>query len=335
MKLKNFLNTFFLLTILFSQSSVYADPISDFDENSEFVRQLGSGSPLRLSKLVERFLFAGVLDYQIGDEWGKKVVDPARRPETDPVYYGAVHATAFFNSATAFYLGRFAGQHVMATNHHVMSSDWECDGRSVNFTARKKRHRCKAFIGSWPEVDLALFTLEGNALVDRDLQDVGRNFDFLDNVSVDLPLLTAGFGIAGNASRQMVVNENDDCRVISGDGEFRLLADPDRYNPADYKAWSFATGCSVSHGDSGSAVFSRLSGKLVGIVWTGAIPKERRVQRSSYLREMQSRRDEEVWSLLTYVVPAEKIAERLRAAILSGELTAEQHAVVLALLGRR
>jgi hypothetical protein len=314
---------------------VRADRLAIFDEDTEIVRELGSGSPLRLSALIERHFFAGVSDYQIGDEWGKKVVDSARRPETDPVYYRTVHATAFFNSATAFYLGRFVGQHVMATNHHVMSSDWECDGRSANFTVRKKRHRCKEFIGSWPEVDLALFTLETNPEVDRDLQGVGGNFDFANSISADLPLLTAGFGVAGNASRQMVVNENADCRVISGDDEFRLLADPDRYNPATYKAWSFATGCSVSHGDSGSAVVSRQNGKVVGIVWTGAIPKEERVQRSSYLRELQLRRDEEVWSLLTYVVPAKKIAERLRRALTDGELTEEQQSLVRELLNGR
>lgn len=317
------------------EARVRANSLAIFDEDTEIVRELGSGSPLRLSSLIERLLLAGVLDYQIGDEWGKKGVDSARRPETDPVYFRAVHATAFFNSATAFYLGRFAGQHVMATNYHVMSSDWECDGRSANFTFRKKRHRCRELIGSWPEVDLALFTLETNPEVDRDLQGVGGNFDFANSISVDLPLLTAGFGVAGNAARQMVVNENADCRVMSGDDEFRLLADPDRYNPATYKAWSFASGCSVSHGDSGSAVFSRLNGKVVGIVWTGAIPKEERVQRSSYLRELQLRRDEEIWSLLTYVVPAKKIAERLRRALSDGELSEEQQSVVRELLGVR
>lgn len=335
MKIKHFPLTILGIATLSALHTVHADRGFVSEENSEFVRELGSGLPVRVSTLLERFLFAGVLDYQIGDEWGKKVIDPARRPETDPVYFRAVHATAYFNSATAFYLGRFAGQHVMATNHHVLGSDWECDGRSANFTVRKKRHRCKELIGSWPEVDLALFTLEGNAEADRDLLGVGRNFDFFNIVSKDLPLLTAGFGIAGNASRQMVINENGDCRVISGDNEFRLLADPDRYNPATYKAWSFATGCSVSHGDSGSAVLSRMDGRVVGIVWTGAIPKEERVQHSSYLAEIQSRRDEEVWSLLTYVVPAKKIAERLRSALSNGELNARQQSVVRELLGER
>lgn len=335
MTIKHFLLTTLGIASLSALHTVHADRGFVFVENSEFVRELGSGLPVRVSTLFERFLFAGVLDYQIGDEWGKKVIDPDRRPETDPVYFRAVHGTAYFNSATAFYLGRFAGQHVMATNHHVLGSDWECDGRSANFTVRKKRHRCKELIGSWPEVDLALFTLEGNAEADRDLLGVGRNFDFFNIVSKDLPLLTAGFGIAGNASRQMVINENGDCRVISGDNEFRLLADPDRYNPATYKAWSFATGCSVSHGDSGSAVLSRMDGRVVGIVWTGAIPKEERIQRSSYLAEIQSRRDEEVWSLLTYVVPAKKIAERLRSALSNGELNARQQSIVRELLGER
>lgn len=297
-----------------------------------YVRGLGSGEPIRVSQIIERFLFAGVRDYQIGDEWGKKPVDTSRLRDADPVYIGAVHATASFNSATAFYLGRFAGQHVMATNHHVLSSDWECDGRSANFTIRNRRHRCKALIGSWPEIDLALFTLESSNAVDSDLRGLGRNFDFAGDLRANVRLLTAGYGIAGNSSRQIVVNENQDCRVISADNDFRFIADPDRFNPADYKAWSFATGCSVSHGDSGSAVIRRSSGEVVGVVWTGAIPKQERVQSSAFLRELQERADEEIWSLLTYAVPAKKIAERLLSALSENEIAAEHQPTVRELL---
>lgn len=130
----------------------------------------------------------------------------------------------------------------------------------------------------------------------------------------------------------MMVNENNDCRVVSGLNEFRFMADPDRYNPADYRAWSFATGCSVSHGDSGSAIVNRKSGAIVGLIWTGAIPKEAKIQSSQFIRDLQNRDDEEIWSLLTYAVPALKIKDRLNDALNSGELAVRHYPIVQELL---
>ncbi|MEN9825671.1 MAG: hypothetical protein RI953_1416 [Pseudomonadota bacterium] len=290
------------------------------NQTDHYVRRLGSGQLLSIENDALEFLFAGVRDYQIGDEWGKREVDITSLPSQDEVYRRSVNATAFFNSATAFYLGKFAGEHVMATNHHVLDRDSDCSGRQIHFTVRKQKYRCKALIGSWPEIDLALFVLENPGTADDDLLPYAGNFDFNAPLAEDTRLLTAGFGIAGNPGRKMVVNENPDCRIVSSQGEYRLMADPDKYNPADYKAWSFATGCSVSHGDSGSSVVNRQTGGVVGIVWTGAIPKEERIQHSSYIKEIQSRRDEEIWSLLTYVVPAEKIATKLRQELSSGSI---------------
>lgn len=293
-----------------------------------YVPQLGSGRQLFIQSLLDFLEFAGVRDYQIGDEWGKKSLDPQRMSEPGSAYARTVQATGFFNSATAFYLGRFAGEHVMATNHHVLPSNSECIGKTVNFTYRKKKYRCRAMIGSWPEIDLALFTIEGGESANQDLTPFARNFDFTSAVSSNMPLLTVGFGIADNPGRQMMVNENKDCRVISGQNEFRLMADPDRYNPAEYKAWSFSTGCSVSHGDSGSPLVNRTNGAVIGLLWTGAIPKESRVQSSAFLATMQSRGDEDIWTLLTYVVPAIKIKETLSGLLDAGQIQSQYVALL-------
>lgn len=327
----------FVLAILFSnfidvKASAYqiASPQQEFLPS--FVPQLGSGRQIFIQTLLDVLEFSGVRDYQIGDEWGKKGVDAQRMSEVGSAYARTVQATGFFNSATAFYLGRFAGEHVMATNHHVLPSNSECIGKTVNFTYRKKKYRCRAMIGSWPEIDLALFTIEGGESANQDLLPFARNFDYTSTVSTDMPLITAGFGIADNPGRQMMINENKDCRVMSGQNEFRLMADPDRYNPADYKAWSFSTGCSVSHGDSGSPLVNRTSGSVIGLLWTGAIPKELRVQSSAFLAAMQSRRDEEIWSLLTYVVPAIKIKETLNGLLEAGQIQREYVALLREML---
>ena len=301
-----------------SLQSVFSIAAGEPVENH--VPHLGSGRLLPVLNSALEFLFAGVRDYQIGDDWGKKEIDVTSLPIKDAVYRRSVNATAFFNSATAFYLGKFAGEHLMATNHHVLERESDCTGKLVQFTVRNQRYRCKAMIGSWPEIDLALFILENPGAADADLPAYAGNFNFKSAPAENTPLLTAGFGIAGNPGRKMMVNENQDCRIVSPQGEYRLMADPDRYNPAEYKAWSIATGCSVSHGDSGSSVVNRETGDVVGIVWTGAIPKEERIQHSSYIKLIQSRRDEEIWSLLTYVVPAEKIGAKLRRELQSGNI---------------
>lgn len=299
-----------------------------------FVPKLGSGVPIPLQSFEDVLEFSGIRDYQIGDEWGKKEVEPSKLSQRDSVYVRAVQATAFFNSATSFYLGKFGGEHVMATNHHVLSSDAGCRGRTVHFSLRDSKYSCKAMIGSWSDVDLALFTLEADPKADQDLSPYAKNFDFNSVIFENTSLLTAGFGIAGNRNRKMMVNENSDCRVISGRDEFRYMADPDQLNPAEYKTWSFATGCSVSHGDSGSAIVNRTSGAVLGLLWTGAIPKEARIQDSNYLKEIQVRRDGEIWQLLTYAVPAKKIAEQLNSALNSGELAQQHISVVREILSK-
>lgn len=79
----------------------------------DFVLKLGSGTSLSVEELRTRENFNGVSDYQIGDSWGKMPVAESDLPSRSPAYIRAALATASFNSATAFYLGRFGQWHVM------------------------------------------------------------------------------------------------------------------------------------------------------------------------------------------------------------------------------
>jgi hypothetical protein len=115
-----------------------------------------------------------------------------------------------------------------------------------------------------------------------------------------------------------MANQDSDCYVFSQDSEYRLMGDPDEFNPGPYRAWSFATSCDVSHGDSGSAMVDRETGKVVGIIWTGRIPKKREIQSSSYLSRLFQDHGEEIWSELSYSVPAEKMGVFLTALLQTG-----------------
>ncbi|MEZ4872391.1 MAG: serine protease [Bdellovibrionales bacterium] len=214
----------------------------------------------------------GSEQYRIGDEFGKH---PAELGETSRItgFDAAVLATARVSGATGFYIGRFGGEHVVATNHHVCPASWRCHGHPVRFTTLGKSYAFKSWIGSWSDVDLALFTIEVPEGESAALESYGVNFDFENALYPGQPLYTIGYGIANNTQRKVMANYDDDCVVFSDADDFRFMADPDQINTGSYKAWSFANGCDVSHGDSGSAMRDRNTGAVVGLIWTGKIPK--------------------------------------------------------------
>jgi len=258
--------------------------------------------------------------YQIGDEWGKKFVEPSKLSQESPAYARAARATAQYGGGTAFYLGKFNGHHLAGTNHHVQPN-LRCQG-PLWFTAVSVTATCKKILGHVPEIDFALIELTLSASQEATLAPVARNFAFDRPILQGMPLVTVGFGLADNPSRRMVGNQDSDCRVFSADNEFRIMADPDDLNPGNYQAWSFANGCDVSHGDSGSAMVDRESGDPIGIIWTGRIPKTPLVRSSKNLDDMLRTNSPEIWKQLSYAVPAAKIREVLRR-ILTEDQTLE------------
>lgn len=274
------------------------------------------------------------LRYQIGDEWGKKPVTEADL-NSDEHFRRMARATAKVRSGgTGFYLGYYNGHHIMATNHHVCPSATECMfPKSVQFPLLGFSVSVEEFYGSWPEIDLALFAIQvPDKTHAQALEEVGARFAFEQDLYRGEKLVTIGFGVADNPRRQMVANRDEDCIVYSGEGEYRLMADPDDLNPGDYKAWSFANGCDVSHGDSGSAMMDRMTGQIVGIIWTGRIPKSEKVQSSAYLRELLENPNEEIWKELSYGVPAVHMKPYLHEQIQKGSVDSSYVPTLEALL---
>jgi hypothetical protein len=292
---------------------------------------LGGGGSL--SSATSIAAFDNIADYRIGDEFGKKPVTEASLSSATDPFRRAARATAMVGGATGFYLGKFAGVHVMATNHHVYTS-MSCAGRAVTFPLLGNlRFPCTKMFGTWTEIDLALFAIDVPHPEDEaKLAAVAANFTFYDDIQKGAPLITIGFGIAGNAQRVMMGNEDADCRVMSKTGEYEFMGDPDAKNPADYKAWSFSHACDVSHGDSGSAMVDRASGRPVGILWTGKIPKDSRVQSSAYLDQVLASDGADVWSEMNYAVPATKMREHLADVIAASDTPADTRTVLQALI---
>ncbi len=270
---------------------------------------------------IRAFGFEGIenVEYQIGDEWGKKIVTLDSLQNESQVFQKAARRTArfgnFSGSGTAFYLGKFNGKHVIASNYHVIEDASGCRGSSANFTMLKKTFKCKEFIGSWSDVDFALATIDVSEADEAELEDLGQNMAFNSEIYAGQELLTIGHGYANNNGQRLVANQDSDCIVFSQGDDVRYLADPDDKNPADYKVWSFANGCDISHGDSGSAMVDRNTGDILGIIWTGRIPKHSKVQSSAYLQQMLTANSEEIWQELSYAAPSFAIKEILQEYI--------------------
>jgi hypothetical protein len=270
------------------------------------IRQLPSAA---LSSL------AGVLDYQIGPNWGKTVVTSDSLSKQSPAFQRAAKATARvrlgFGGATAFVIGEKNGETVMATNHHVIEDQDTCESARISFEMMNINGlRCKSVVTTNTDLDLTIFTLSGvTATQQAELRKVAESFD-PGETQKGMELLTIGYGVAGNDNqRNLMSGQDEECKTFSPDGEVRYMADPDQFNPGPYKTWMFATGCDVSHGDSGSAIVERATGKVVGILSTGKIPKNKVVRDQSFLDRIFDESSEDVWDELTYAVPASKIVE--------------------------
>lgn len=252
--------------------------------------------------------------YQIGTEMGKYPVTADVLKKESDLFRRAAKATAYTGNATAFYLGTFNGYHMMASNHHVYERASQCLNRTLRFPfLGNKGFVCKKFFGSWSDVDLSLFAIEVKKDDDlKELEAVAKNFDFKGSIKQKTPLMTFGFGIANNRTQKMMYNQDSDCKVFSADDDFRFLGDPDELNPGTYKAWSFSVGCDVSHGDSGSAMVDKETGDIIGLLWTGKIPKNPVVRNEGYTDKILKDNSEDIWKELTLAVPAPKIGDFLQ-----------------------
>lgn len=265
--------------------------------------------------------------YRIGDEWGKRPV--SAKDIQDPHILRMSQATARVTGATGFFIGVYGGKYVMASNHHVCPEESACLNTQARFTALSKQFTITEFYGTWSDIDLSLFAIEVTDPADQKLlESIASPFAFSNTLHRGQQLVTIGYGVGSNPMRDQVVNKDSDCKVFSDANEFRFMGDPDKLNPGPYKAWSFANGCDVSHGDSGSAMMDAKTGEVIGIIWTGKIPKDPKVQSSAFLDELMANPTEDVWNELSFGVPAAKIGEYLVELTKAGTLSPEAATVL-------
>jgi hypothetical protein len=267
-----------------------------------------------------------IRDFQIGSANGRQKVDRSQL-SANGSYRRAIVATGRFNAESVFYIGRLAGEHVAVTSRHVVFSrnprfDYSCSEIRFDYLLPAHAVRCKAIIATWPELDLALIALDIPSTSDAELlAEHALKFDFDSPIRFGQPLLTAGFGSFGSDRHQhLMVNRDEDCMVMSADGDIRLRA-VQSSEKDDPGVWSIAVGCDSSPGDSGSAILDRRSGRVIGVLWGGSTRKPEWVRDSAKLRLRLSKgHDVAVWKVLNYATPAVKIRE-----VVTRDLENERH----------
>lgn len=262
-------------------------------------------------------------NYQIGDEWG-------RTPVSLPTKSRAARATIRVGSGTGFLLGEFFGELVVATNNHALSRNDDCSVLDTSFPAIRVKAQCTRIVGTWPEIDFTLFTVD---VAEKDraiVREAASNFDYASELTPGRLLSSVGFGIAGNSGQVLKSISDADCRVFSS--EIRQIDDPDHLRPGPYRVWSFAHGCETSHGDSGSAIVDRQTERPLGIVWTAKSPKDQKTRDSLHLKTVQTKQSPEIWSELAYAVPASKIREVIKADLDQGKIRTQDRGLLRAII---
>ena len=84
--------------------------------------KLVSATTIGFPPMLDEWVRTWDKTYRMGDEWGKKKVTIGELEKKSP-FQRAAMATGSVSGGTAFYLGKYNGFHVVATNHHVMDKE--------------------------------------------------------------------------------------------------------------------------------------------------------------------------------------------------------------------
>ena len=222
-------------------------------------------------------------NYINGDKWNRQPLKEAK------IHKNEINRVAKVNNGSGFYLGRFNDKHIVATNNHVWEESNSCEKTTITFTSLNLKVPCKKLLHRWPEIDLALITIDYYPSIDQ-LGTV--TFSKIEPYQ-DLPLLTIGRGSYKNDEDKLKVEQSEDCRILLDYSKLKKRKG----------VWTLPVGCDISAGDSGSPVYHLQTGELIGIVW-GAMGRNFGYS-SSEIRELQQ--DPHFHNLLrqesSYIVP--------------------------------
>ncbi len=303
---------------------------------------------------------------QVGSSWDKHFYSEALKANSlsNSVlnkFKGIGKVTNVAGYGTGFYLGKIKGKHIVATNNHVLANNIVFNKRmsycfddlelikkkikvprldAIRFPHIKYTHesskieltgkgfRCKSFIGTWEEIDLALFEIDVSPKLEKSLAPYALSFDFSEDLPKGEPLMTAGFGKYRNKSASVLKYEiGGNCKTYADNN--RLLNYNLKSKNEKRVTWTMLIGCDASSGDSGSPIFSKDSEKIVGVLWGGT---DQLLNDDSLLNDFFKNDDERLWEIVNFAVPASEIKKFLIEKLAKDEIPKESIEVIKGLV---
>ncbi len=280
--------------------------------------------------------------YQIGDEWDAKklTVDLVNNENSYPIYKAAINTVyirTLFAAGTGFYLGEHNGQFLVATNAHVLKNIISCNVSpvTINFKFLKRSYTCANVIGIWRSIDFAILALNTDGGARQRLRELDPlEIDRTDEIEKNTLLYSAGYGKQSGNLPELTLKGDDDCRVYSPTETFARLDNPQEKEAR--AVLSFAVGCDISPGDSGSPILDRKTGKLLGIIWSTYAPKPVTFQTRAFMERLRSEESDDIWKYMAYAVPVAEIRQELirwTYQVERSRIMAKRRQTVLDLLG--
>ena len=244
-------------------------------------------------------------NYTVGKSWDKKSIH-----NTHTKYHHLIRSIGEIGySATLFYIGegkgQFSGRHYTITNSHVCPSLNHCLNKNIEFAyfRNSRGSSLKGFVKNTPIIntllDLAVLEVQFTNLESFDSKPYALKLSSK-LPSIYQPLISSGYGFFNNSYGVLMTEVAGDCRVFSHQNDIRRVKDPDQVNPLPHLVYSFLVGCDVSHGDSGSPLIDYHTGEVIGLLWTGRMPKDPRIRHPLFSQLGY----EFLWSQLNYAVPS-------------------------------
>lgn len=257
---------------------------------------------------------------QVGEEWSRVHFDG--RLTTTEALNKAIIATARIDIApltgssasqrgTSFYIGKFGEYHLMLTNYHVMSTREQCAKAAAIFQYSGKRYKCRKIIKSFPEMEATFFAIHVPDKNDAELSGKELRFDFLNEYKPGHKIVVAGHGTHNNSSNRLTYENSSTCIVATTTYQSVQLSIKSKNDNKVYSAFSFAHACEISHGDSGAALVSESTQKVIGLNWATSTAKHPDLLRSSTLFDWIESNDFRIWNSLSYGVSTTNISSAI------------------------
>jgi hypothetical protein len=279
---------------------------------------------------------------QIGARWDRAIINSdSELVRNDHQVRRAAWATAKvitpFALGTGFYIGKVDGEYLVATNYHVMINIPSCKIGPfipyIDFTLSGIKYRCKDIVAEFKDLDLVIMSVaereDGHGVLEHILP---LQFAFQSVVKKGTPLLAVGHGRQGNEDLDLTVARDSDCKVFSDDSRFKKVSSPDSQR-IRMSVWSFATGCDLSAGDSGSAAINANTGEILGIFWASPTPKPFSMRSPTILADIYAKQDERLWESMSYAAPATMIYQKMREYIANSNNLKRRREIISKLIG--